>query len=118
MLALPAIVGRAASTSSPSPTFKTLYIFRGSQGADGAIPESGLLDVGGTLYGTTTEGGTGGGGTVFKVTRTGTIFRMGGRARCLEEARRLGKLRFARENAFVRAFTACSDPVALVPVEP
>jgi uncharacterized repeat protein (TIGR03803 family) len=51
---------------------KLLYIFKG--GADGAFPEAGLImDAGGALYGTTTEGGInacafgGGCGTVFKL---------------------------------------------------
>lgn len=43
----------------------TLYSFTG--GNDGSLPDCGLLDVGGQLYGTATEGGTGGAGTVFRV---------------------------------------------------
>ncbi len=35
---------------------------------DGAYPYAGLIDVKGTLYGRTSVGGTGNGGTVFKVT--------------------------------------------------
>jgi len=54
-----------------------LYSFKG--GSDGAYPQAGLIDVGGTLYGTTTYGGSGscslfgylGCGTVFKITTTG-----------------------------------------------
>lgn len=42
---------------------KMLYSFRG--GSDGAYPYAGLIDVSGTLYGTTA------GGTVFSVTTTG-----------------------------------------------
>jgi uncharacterized repeat protein (TIGR03803 family) len=45
-----------------------LYSFTG--GSDGASPSGGLiLDKAGTLYGTTVLGGSGGAGTVFKVTR-------------------------------------------------
>ncbi len=51
----------------------TLYSFQG--GTDGAGPSAGLIDLGGTLYGTTEAGGNGNGvsgyGTVFKVTKTG-----------------------------------------------
>jgi len=38
--------------------------------ADGALPEAGLIDVKGTLYGTSTEGGTFGGGTLFSLDPT------------------------------------------------
>ena len=42
---------------------KVLYSFIG--GADGAYPQGGLIDVSGTLYGTTTMGGAYSKGTVF-----------------------------------------------------
>jgi uncharacterized repeat protein (TIGR03803 family) len=48
-----------------------LYSFAGGSG-DGANPFAGLLNVNGTLYGTTEEGGAYGYGTVFKITRRGT----------------------------------------------
>ncbi len=50
---------------------KVLYSF-GPSGSDGAFPEAGLIDLGGTLYGTTYNGGTHGDGTVFSVTLSGT----------------------------------------------
>lgn len=40
-------------------------------GADGAGPYAGLVNVNGTLYGTTVDGGANGYGTVFKVTTSG-----------------------------------------------
>jgi uncharacterized repeat protein (TIGR03803 family) len=47
-----------------------LYEFTG--GADGKIPHGGLLlDAAGNLYGTTTSGGAGLGGTVFELTQSG-----------------------------------------------
>jgi uncharacterized repeat protein (TIGR03803 family) len=56
-----------------------LHSFQGVyQGAnDGANPEAGLINIGGTLYGTTSEGGNPGPsgfgyGTVFKITKAGT----------------------------------------------
>jgi uncharacterized repeat protein (TIGR03803 family) len=52
---------------------KVLYIF-GSTKDDGIGPESGLVNVGGTLYGTTKSGGNGGQnghGTIFSVTTAG-----------------------------------------------
>jgi uncharacterized repeat protein (TIGR03803 family) len=48
-----------------------LYSFKGGSG-DGEDPEAGLINVKGTLYGTTYEGGgAAGGGTVFAVTTSG-----------------------------------------------
>lgn len=55
-------------------TEKVLYRFRG--GSDGAAPFASLINVNGTLYGTTVAGGRGcypsGCGTIFSVTPTGT----------------------------------------------
>ena len=52
-------------------TEKVLHSF--GRGSDGWFPEAGLINVNGTLYGTTYYGGAHGGlGTVFSVTRTGT----------------------------------------------
>jgi uncharacterized repeat protein (TIGR03803 family) len=48
---------------------KVLHVFTG--GSDGASPLGGLIDVNGTLYGTTTGGGAYGDGTVFSVTTAG-----------------------------------------------
>jgi uncharacterized repeat protein (TIGR03803 family) len=45
---------------------KVLHSFAG--GSDGAVPKAGLIDVGGTLYGTTSDGGTSKTGTVFALT--------------------------------------------------
>jgi uncharacterized repeat protein (TIGR03803 family) len=46
-----------------------LYSF-GTLGNDGIQPESGVISVGGVLYGTTQDGGSGSSGTVFRLTRT------------------------------------------------
>jgi uncharacterized repeat protein (TIGR03803 family) len=45
---------------------KVLYSFQ-SNGTDGSNPEAGLIDVNGTLYGTTLYGGASGGGIVFSI---------------------------------------------------
>jgi uncharacterized repeat protein (TIGR03803 family) len=70
-----------ATPASPSGTVysittsgheKVLYSFTG--GSDGESPGAGLINVNGTLYGTTTEGGSGcayGCGTIFSVTTAG-----------------------------------------------
>jgi uncharacterized repeat protein (TIGR03803 family) len=50
-------------------TEKVLHAFQG--GSDGAIPVAGLINVGGTLYGTTESGGANGFGTVFSITPQG-----------------------------------------------
>jgi len=49
---------------------KTLYRFKG--GRNGGTPYAGLINVNGTLYGTTYVGGEHGCGTVFSITSTGT----------------------------------------------
>ena len=53
---------------------KVLYFFDSKKSDDGIGPESALVNVGGTLYGTTTNGGIGGvtgDGTIFSVTTGG-----------------------------------------------
>jgi uncharacterized repeat protein (TIGR03803 family) len=46
-----------------------LYGFAG--GSDGANPDSALVNVGGTLYGTTVHGGASGDGTIYQMTGSG-----------------------------------------------
>ena len=53
-----------------SGTEKVLHVFAGS--ADGTIPRAGLIDVNGTLYGTTSRGGQNNYGTVFSISTSGT----------------------------------------------
>ena len=50
-------------------TESVVYSFQ-NNGTDGTIPQASLINVGGTLYGTTWGGGANGGGTVFKVKPT------------------------------------------------
>lgn len=55
---------------APAQTFSTLHKFTGTP--DGAFPfQSNLIDIGGTLYGTTGGGGAFGFGTIFKISSTG-----------------------------------------------
>ncbi len=58
-----------AITTSGSET--VLYSFKGGSG-DGENPYASLINVDGKLYGTTTEGGANGGGTVFAISTSGT----------------------------------------------
>jgi uncharacterized repeat protein (TIGR03803 family) len=58
-----------ANRSVPAGSFKTLYRFNGSGGAQ---PEASLINVNGTLYGTTNYGGKYGFGTVFSITTAGS----------------------------------------------
>jgi uncharacterized repeat protein (TIGR03803 family) len=58
--------GNLYSVDPKTGTETAVYSFQGSN--DGANPESGLLNVGGTLYGTTTNGGTDGFGTIYSYT--------------------------------------------------
>jgi uncharacterized repeat protein (TIGR03803 family) len=59
---------------TPEGSEKVLHSF--GKGSDGAVPQAGLIDVAGTLYGTTVAGGEYGGeygyGTVFSITTSGT----------------------------------------------
>ncbi len=70
----PSLSNSAFSSAGPNVDFTTLLSFDLS---DGAKPFSGLIDVNGTLYGTTSQGGDGsacsseGCGTVFKITTSG-----------------------------------------------
>ncbi len=50
-------------------TEKVLHSF--GRGSDGSTPQASLIDVKGTLYGTTSSGGTYGDGTVFSIRTTG-----------------------------------------------
>jgi uncharacterized repeat protein (TIGR03803 family) len=55
-------------------TFRTVYAFQG--GNDGAVPLAAVMETGGVLYGTTSQGGSSncgnsGCGTIFQVTTTG-----------------------------------------------
>ena len=59
----------AGTTAPASSSYQLLYSFGG--GSDGAGPEAALIDVHGTVYGTTYGGGANGYGTVFNVTTTG-----------------------------------------------
>ncbi len=51
--------------------YTSLYSF-GNRASDGQQPKAGLIDVNGTLYGTTYGGGADGDGTVFSISATGT----------------------------------------------
>jgi uncharacterized repeat protein (TIGR03803 family) len=57
-----------AATRTPPNAYRVLYSFRGRHGAS---PYASLIDVNGTLYGTTSHGGTYDAGTFFKITASG-----------------------------------------------
>ena len=67
-----AVILFAGFALASTQTFTTLYNFPG--GTNGANPAAGLLLSGGTLYGTTFNGGSGGSGTVFKINTDGSGF--------------------------------------------
>jgi|HubBroStandDraft_4_1064222.scaffolds.fasta_scaffold00005_112 uncharacterized repeat protein (TIGR03803 family) len=65
--------GGGGTVFSIQPTGKQEQVLHSfGSGSDGALPFAGLLDVNGTLYGTTRDGGTYGYGTVFSISTTGT----------------------------------------------
>jgi uncharacterized repeat protein (TIGR03803 family) len=43
-------------------------LYRFANGPDGAHPSAGVIDVNGTLYGTTVSGGDNGSGTIYSIT--------------------------------------------------
>jgi uncharacterized repeat protein (TIGR03803 family) len=59
---------------------QTLYQFTSLSGTfanvDGAFPGAALTDAGNVLYGTATQGGSDGGGTIFQISTNGTSFRV------------------------------------------
>jgi len=60
----------AAAHPAKADNESLVYSFKG--GTDGSVPAAPLLDVGGVLYGTTSQGGAGSGaGTVFSLTQAG-----------------------------------------------
>src|SRR5579863_3616730 len=62
---------RAVTANVPAlkPTFALIYAF--GNGSDGMSPYANVIDVNGTLYGTTSGGGAYGYGTVFSVSTSG-----------------------------------------------
>ncbi len=59
---------------TPGGQLTTLYSFCSQPGCtDGEEPFAGLVQAGGNFYGTTLLGGVNGGGTVFKITSSGTL---------------------------------------------
>ena len=54
---------------SPTATYTIIYTFKG--GSDGSAPKAQLVDVNGTLFGTTSSGGTTFDGTVYSITTGG-----------------------------------------------
>jgi uncharacterized repeat protein (TIGR03803 family) len=63
--------GRVFSIAQDGTGFTVLYNFAGK--SDGARPAAGLINVGGTLYGTTEFGGSANNGTVFSITPAGAL---------------------------------------------
>ena len=57
-------------STSGTQTYTVLHSF--ASGSDGSEPFTGLVNVQGTLYGTTLRGGVHGGGTVYSISTTGT----------------------------------------------
>jgi uncharacterized repeat protein (TIGR03803 family) len=69
--------GTVFSLNTDGLGFTNLYIFTAttnSTNSDGALPQAGVILSGNTLYGTTTQGGSGGSGAVFRVNTDGSDF--------------------------------------------
>lgn len=63
--------GTVFSIAPDGSNFAVLHSFKSKQ--KGSVSPSGLISVGGTMYGTTKAGGTGGQGTVFSIATTGSF---------------------------------------------
>ena len=72
MICIVFVICAATAIASPAQILTTLHSF---SGADGAVPIAGLVQASdGNFYGTTAFGGTNSsGGTVFKITPSGTL---------------------------------------------
>ncbi len=69
------LAGRVtAQTFTTLHTFTTTPVIGSHTNSDGASPNGGMVLSGNTLYGTTAQGGTGGNGTVFRISTDGTGF--------------------------------------------
>ena len=70
--------GTVFAVNTDGTGFTNLHFFTetgyNNTNSDGAIPQAGLILLGNTLYGTTTDGGISGNGTVFAVNTDGTDF--------------------------------------------
>jgi uncharacterized repeat protein (TIGR03803 family) len=67
----PSRAGLTAERTAARPAYKLLHSFEGGS-RDGEWPVAGLVNVKGTLYGTTRLGGANGYGTVYSITQSGT----------------------------------------------
>ena len=98
-LAVPAI--------APAQTFTTLHSFNG---ADGAASWAAVVQgTDGALYGTTDEGGLGGGGTVFRITTAGaltTIYNFCSQRQCADGTMPQGRLGETSAGDFYSTTTA------------
>ena len=87
--------------ASPAQTFTTLVNFNW---ANGASPYAGLVQgTNGNFYGTTSEGGAHGGGTVFEITAGGTLTTLYGfcsQTNCTDGSRPVGALVQATDGSF------------------
>jgi uncharacterized repeat protein (TIGR03803 family) len=63
--------GLSTQQSHMKATYSSLHLFGRHSAEDGRHPEANLIDVKGTLYGTTSAGGTYDAGTVFSITPSG-----------------------------------------------
>jgi uncharacterized repeat protein (TIGR03803 family) len=67
----PCALGGCGTVYSISTSGKEKVLYRFTGGSDGAYPDAGLIEVKGTLYGTTSNGGSSGLGTVYSISTSG-----------------------------------------------
>ena len=91
----------------PAQTFTTLHSFDGTDGASSWAAV--VQGTDGNLYGTTYDGGSNGGGTVFKITLTGTLatlYNFCSQSECADGAQPQGRLGETAKGEFYSTTTA------------
>jgi uncharacterized repeat protein (TIGR03803 family) len=102
---------------TPTGTFSTLFIFP-ETGSDGSFPQGTLVRAAdGKIYGTTSDGGASGGGTVFSITPGGeltTLYNFCSLPNCADGAAPAGGLVQATNGNFygTTVYGGANDPVA------
>ena len=99
---LPALVFASLLAATELPAAANYQVLKSFTGADGAQPQSGLVEgSNGTLYGTTPIGGSNGLGTVFKLSKDGSGYSVTSARTVLTDEIRMADLSRAATGRFM-----------------